>query len=62
MGMLLAHPDNNDLTIIKEFIESGKVKPVIDRQYSLKDTTEAMKYLEEGHAKGKIIITMEHDK
>jgi NADPH:quinone reductase-like Zn-dependent oxidoreductase len=58
MGMLLAHPDIKDLTIMIELIETGKVKPIIDCQYSLKEVPDAMRYLEEGHAKGKIVISI----
>jgi NADPH:quinone reductase-like Zn-dependent oxidoreductase len=39
-------------------IEAGKVRPVIDRTYPLSQTAEAIRYLEEGHAKGKIVITV----
>jgi NADPH:quinone reductase-like Zn-dependent oxidoreductase len=42
----------------KELIESGKVMPIIDRTYPLAETPEAIRYLEEGHAKGKVVITV----
>ena len=58
MGNMLARPNNKDLTFIKELVEAGKVVPVIDRCYPLNETAEAIRYLEEGHAQGKIIITM----
>jgi NADPH:quinone reductase-like Zn-dependent oxidoreductase len=54
----LAHDSKEDLMILKEMIEAGKVKPVIDRTYSLSETPEAMRYLEEGHARGKVVITV----
>ena len=57
MGNMLAKPNNKDLTFIKELIEAGKVVPVIDRCYPLSETAEAIRYLEEGHAQGKVIIT-----
>jgi NADPH:quinone reductase-like Zn-dependent oxidoreductase len=60
-SMYLASPNNKDLVILKEFIESGKVTPVIDRIYPLSDTPEAFRYLEESHARGKVVITVEHD-
>jgi NADPH:quinone reductase-like Zn-dependent oxidoreductase len=44
--------------ILKGLIEAGKIKPVIDRTYSLGETRDAIVYLEEGHARGKIVITM----
>ncbi len=54
----LAKPNQADLNTMKELVESGKVKPVIDKRYSLNETPNAMRYLEEGHARGKIVITM----
>jgi NADPH:quinone reductase-like Zn-dependent oxidoreductase len=59
MGNLLAKPNKQDLAFMKELLETGKVKPVIDRCYPLNQTAEAVRYLEEGHAQGKVIITME---
>jgi NADPH:quinone reductase-like Zn-dependent oxidoreductase len=47
-----------DLLFLKELIEAGKVTPVIDRTYSLIDTPEAVRYLESGHARGKVVITV----
>lgn len=58
MGNLLARPNQTDLTFVKELIEAGKVKPVIDRSYPLSETADAIRYLEEGHAQGKIVITV----
>jgi len=48
-----------DLDFLKELFESGKVKPVIDRCYPLSDAAEALRYLEEGHARGKVVISVE---
>ena len=58
MTNLMAKPNNRDLAFVKELIETGKVKPVIDRCYSLAEVPEALRYLEEGHAQGKIVITV----
>jgi 2-desacetyl-2-hydroxyethyl bacteriochlorophyllide A dehydrogenase len=58
MGNLLARPNKKDLTFMKELLEAGKVKPVIDRHYPLREVPEALRYLEEGHAKGKVVITI----
>lgn len=54
-------PNNEDLVVLKELVESGKVRPVIDRTYPLSETPEAFRYLEEGHARGKVVITVEHN-
>ena len=43
---------------MKELAEAGTVKPVIDRTYPLSDVPEAIRYLEEGHARGKVVITL----
>ena len=59
MGNVLAKPNHSDLVFIKELLEAGKVKPVIDRRYPLSEVPEAIRYLEEGHAKGKIVIVVE---
>jgi NADPH:quinone reductase-like Zn-dependent oxidoreductase len=48
----------DDLTILADLMQSGKVKPVIDKTYPLDQVPEAMKYLEQGHARGKVIITV----
>ena len=54
----LAKITQGDLGAMKELLESGKVKPVIDRRYPLSDVAEALRYLEEGHAQGKVVITV----
>jgi NADPH:quinone reductase-like Zn-dependent oxidoreductase len=54
--MGIAKPNQKDLVLLKELLEAGKVKPLIDRRYPLSETAEAMRYLEEGHARGKIVI------
>lgn len=45
--------------VMRELLETGKVAPVIDRRYPLSDVPDAIRYLEEGHARGKVVITME---
>jgi NADPH:quinone reductase-like Zn-dependent oxidoreductase len=52
-------PKTADLVTLKELIEAGKVTPVIDRTYPLIETPEAFRYLGQGHAKGKVVITVE---
>ncbi len=58
MSSLLQRQNQKDLIFIKELIEAGKVKPVIDRLYQLSEVPEALRYFAEGHAQGKVVITM----
>ena len=55
----IAKLTNDDLNVLRELMQSGKVSPVIDRAYKLSDTQAAVRYLEEGHARGKVVITLE---
>lgn len=57
--METAKADQKDLVFIKELLEAGKIVPVIDRTYPLSETAEAIRYLETGHARGKVVITVE---
>ena len=59
MRFLAAKSNQMDLEFIVKLVENGKIKPVIDRRYSLDKTAEAMRYLGEGHARGKVIINVE---
>src|SRR5688500_14762045 len=59
--LLLVQTDPKDLVYITELIESGKVVTVIDKQYPLSEAAEALRYLGEGHAKGKVVITVEQN-
>ena len=59
--MGVAKPNQKDLVFVKELLEAGKVVPVIDRRYPLSETAEAIRYLEEGHARGKVVITVDHN-
>jgi len=54
-----AKPNQNDLIFIKELFEDGKVKSIIDRQYPLSEAAEALRYLGAGHARGKVVISVE---
>ena len=58
MGNVMAKPNQKDLVFMKELLEAGKVVPVIDRGYPLREVPEALRYLEEGHAQGKVVITV----
>jgi NADPH:quinone reductase-like Zn-dependent oxidoreductase len=60
IGSFMANINQRDLGIMRELLASGKVKPVIDRRYSLDNTADALRYLGEGHAQGKIVIVVEH--
>lgn len=59
MGSMTSKPTQKDLLFVKELLEAGKVKPVIDRCYPLSEVAEAIRYLEEGHARGKVVITVQ---
>jgi NADPH:quinone reductase-like Zn-dependent oxidoreductase len=59
MGIVMWKPNNKqDLAILEELFESGKVVPVIDRCYPLSEVAQALRYVEEGHARGKVVITV----
>ncbi len=57
--MFITKLNKEDLAMLGDLMRTGKVTPVIDRTYKLNETAEAMRYLEEGHARGKIIITLD---
>ena len=59
MGNMLAKPNQKDLIFMKELIEAGKVTPVIDRRFPLPEVADAIRYLEAGHANGKVVITID---
>ncbi|MCX6170876.1 MAG: NAD(P)-dependent alcohol dehydrogenase [Ignavibacteriales bacterium] len=57
MGGVRAKRSQQDLAFLKKLVEAGKVKSIIDRRYPLSETAEALRYLGEGHARGKVVIT-----
>jgi NADPH:quinone reductase-like Zn-dependent oxidoreductase len=57
----VASTTGKDLVTLGELIEAGKVTPVIDRTYALRDAPEAFRYLDQGHARGKVVISVEHE-
>lgn len=58
LGMMMSSTNQDDLLILKELIEANKVMPVIERTYPLSEASEAIRYLETGRARGKVIITV----
>ena len=58
MVFMLTKPNQEDVGFMKELLESKKVTPVIDRRYKLSEVPEALRYLGEGHAQGKVVITV----
>jgi NADPH:quinone reductase-like Zn-dependent oxidoreductase len=58
LGTFINKENHEDLIVLKELIETGKVTPVIDRTYPLAEVPEAIRYLEQGHARGKVVITV----
>ena len=58
LGTFIAKQNGEDLLVLKELIEAGKVTPVIDRTYPLSEVPDAIRYLEQGHARGKVVITV----
>ena len=59
MTFMLAQSNGEDLNVLRDLMQTGKVTPVIDRRYPLSETAQAISYLEQGHAKGKVIITVD---
>jgi NADPH:quinone reductase-like Zn-dependent oxidoreductase len=57
MGMIMAELNHDDLAFLADLMQSGKVTPVIDRTYELSDLPDAIRYIEQGHARGKVVIT-----
>jgi NADPH:quinone reductase-like Zn-dependent oxidoreductase len=59
MGMMMADANQKDLTVLADMMQTGKLKPVIDRTYKLDQVPDAIRYLEQGHARGKVVITVD---
>jgi NADPH:quinone reductase-like Zn-dependent oxidoreductase len=62
MGNIMARMNQKDLVFLKGLLEAGKIVPVIERRYPLSHVAEAIRYLEEGHAQGKLVVTMDDGK
>jgi len=61
LGSMFAKPNQKDYVFLIELFEAGKVVPVIDRCYPLNEVPEALRYYGEGHARGKVVISVEHN-
>jgi NADPH:quinone reductase-like Zn-dependent oxidoreductase len=59
LRMFLAELNGRDLAVLGELMQAGKVKPVIDRRYPLSEAPAALRYVEEGHARGKVVLTQQ---
>jgi NADPH:quinone reductase-like Zn-dependent oxidoreductase len=59
MRMMMSEPTKDDMTYLRDLMQAGKVRPVIDRAYPLSQIADAVRYLEKGHARGKVVITVE---
>ena len=58
MTFFIAKINQRDLVFLKSLLQAGKIVPVIDRRYALSDAAEALRYLAEGHAQGKVVLTV----
>src|SRR5215217_390057 len=58
LGTFVSSENHEDMLVLKELIEAGKVTPIVDRIYPLSEVPEAIRYLEEGHTRGKVVITL----
>jgi NADPH:quinone reductase-like Zn-dependent oxidoreductase len=58
LGTFISRENHADMIVLKQLIEAGEVTPVIDRTYPLSDVPEAIRYLEQGNARGKVVITV----
>ncbi|MDX6316026.1 MAG: hypothetical protein QOF44_5490 [Streptomyces sp.] len=58
LAPFLTGESRDDLAVLHELLESAKVTPVIDRTYELSDVADAIRYLDEGHARGKVVVTV----
>ena len=59
MVMMMTDPSKDDMTYLRDLMQAGKVTPVIDRTYKLGEVPEAIRYVEKGHARGKVVISLE---
>ena len=55
----IAKLTKDDFNVLRELMEAGKVSPVIDRTYKMSETVDAVRYMEEGHARGKVVVIVD---
>jgi NADPH:quinone reductase-like Zn-dependent oxidoreductase len=60
-GPYYSNPNYQDLTVLKDLVEAGKLTPVVERTYPLSEVPEAMAHVGKGHARGKVVITVAHE-
>jgi NADPH:quinone reductase-like Zn-dependent oxidoreductase len=58
LGTFVSRENHKDMIVLKELIEAGKITPVIDRTYPLAEAAQAIRYVEQGRARGKVVITV----
>jgi len=61
IGVMMMRPDLKDLLVVQELLGAGKVVPVIDRRYTLAEVPDAVRYIEEGHARGKVVVSVNQE-
>jgi NADPH:quinone reductase-like Zn-dependent oxidoreductase len=59
MIFILAQANKDDLDVLRDMMQTGKLTPVIDKRYKLGETAQAISYLEQGHARGKVIVDLD---
>jgi NADPH:quinone reductase-like Zn-dependent oxidoreductase len=59
MIFILAQANKDDLDVLRDMMQTGKLTPVIDKRYKLSETAQAISYLEQGHARGKVIVDLD---
>jgi NADPH:quinone reductase-like Zn-dependent oxidoreductase len=59
LAMFITKPSKEDLTTLRDLMSAGEITPVIDKTYKLNETADAFRYLEQGHARGKVVVTLE---
>jgi NADPH:quinone reductase-like Zn-dependent oxidoreductase len=57
-SLFVANPNCEDMNFLKELLEAGKITPVIDKTYPLREAVEAFRYMDQGHARGKVVVSM----